>query len=51
MIGKTLYGATEEYKSIHKISDNQLGLTANDLQVFFNISEQIPSQVYVNSSG
>jgi redox-regulated HSP33 family molecular chaperone len=51
MIGKTLYGATEEYKSIHKIKDSNIGLSQQDLQSFFEISEQIPSKVYINSTG
>ena len=51
MIGKTLYGATEEYKSIHTIDQPILGLTEKDLQIFFDISEQIPSRLYINSAG
>lgn len=51
MIGKTLYGATEEYKSIHTIQDTNLGLTNKDLQTFYDISEQVPSKIYLNSSG
>ena len=51
MIGKALYGAIEEYKSIHKIDNVQHGLTPKDLQIFFDISEQITSKVYVSSDG
>ena len=51
MIGKTLYGANDEYKSIHTLNQPNLGLTEKDMQIFFDISEQIPSKVYINSAG
>ncbi|OMJ88029.1 hypothetical protein SteCoe_10098 [Stentor coeruleus] len=50
MIGRALYGATEEYKSILALDDQNIGLTNKDMQTFYNISEQVPSKIYINSS-
>lgn len=50
MIGRTLYGATEEYKSILDLEDTSIGLTSKEMQNFYNVSEQVPSKIYINSS-
>lgn len=49
MIGKTLYGSSQEYQTINKLNDQNKGLTEEDLQMYFNTSEQIPSKIRIIS--
>ncbi|OMJ81228.1 hypothetical protein SteCoe_18345 [Stentor coeruleus] len=50
MIGKTFYGEKEEKKAIFPLEDQNAGLTSKEIQTFYNISEQVPSKIYINSS-
>lgn len=49
LIGKSLYGASQEFQSINKLNDPNQGLTEKDLQIFFNTSEQVPSRIKIIS--
>lgn len=49
LLGKTLYGSSQEYQTVTNLNDQNLGLTETDLQMYFNNSEQIPSKIRIIS--